>query len=290
MRTSVGALLLLLAGCGSDCTAEPAAVDRSSRPSPIVPAGDRTHEASLRARPAWARDEDERRRPTRLEGHEARLRRVFEAAEQRQAELTGDAAPWLCHVRLLVSESDAEGLFPFSDPDLLLRGKIGARPFEGAAPDDLPAGSIAIAWARAARGDRVAFEVLDRDALSGDDRIASLDVQFDTLPIEVGDPKVSLTCRGIPEALWAPLVEDTYDDLERTRAIADAARRTPGGIQEGYPMLQVRDMRGALRLIAEVAGWQHPYVAAGDRALTATLARLAIEFPPAPAPSGSVSR
>jgi len=151
--------------------------------------------------------------------------------------------------------------------------------------DDKMAATIAIPWVSANRGDRLGFEVFDRDFVSDDDLVAKLEGKLDMLPVSLESKKATVTCRGVPEPLWAAKEEELYDDFERARAIADASKRRPGAIEEGYPMLQTREMKGVLRLMAELGGYQHPYVAAGDRALTATLARLAREFPAPPATS-----
>lgn len=254
----------------------------------MLPA-ERTPAASTKATPPWVREEDASRHFSNLEGREGILWQLFQRAEASQKDLVAaESGLWLCHVTLLVPESGAEGLVPFSDPDVLLKGVLGARSFVGFGSDDRMAVTIPIPWVQVKSGDRLAFEVFDRDIASADDLVGKLEGRFAALPVELKVARAAVTCRGTPESLWATTVEELFDELERARAIADASKRTPGAIAEGYPMFQVRDMKGAIRLIGELAGFQHPYVAAGDKVLTATLARLASEFPqPPPAPSAS---
>lgn len=264
-------------GCEcDDFEQEPPPVDRSQRPDPTIPKGERTAQASQAARPGWVIEEDKAGTATRLKDQEGWLAEVYRDAADAQPR---GRQTWLCLVTVTEAESSAEGLVPFSDPDVRLKGEMGGRKLDLSGTEDQNPTLIPVSFVALGPGDEVRLEVLERDSSSGDDHIERLHGGLREAPLKLAGERARVECRPVPKERLEALVEELYDRFEREEAQALEAKRDPDAIEEGYPVLQERDMRGALRLIGETAGWQHPYAQEGGQRLKRALRRLEERFP-----------
>ncbi len=274
--------LLGSAGCAcGECEGEPPAVDRSGRPAPTIPEGDRSELESRKAAPGWALREDKNGQQSRLSDMEGHLSRLFGAGLTTPDEGIRDGL-LACYVALkdTAKDSNAEGLIPFSEPDLASRLTFGQHPeIARRGGEDRRDMRLTIPFISLKKGQKLRVKIADRDGASNDDLIDDLRANFEGLPMMLDGEAATVECRAVPDAVRDERVEILYDVFTQAHAYAAAVQRDPAAIEEGYPDIQVNEMKGALRLIAEIAGWQHPYAVEGVQKFDDALQHLEATFP-----------
>jgi hypothetical protein len=235
-------------------------------PAPPGKAG--TAATSLRARPAWwARGDGTRSSPS--EEYAPQLGKPLDAFIA-AAPFAGDVrgAYVICRVQTF-GHADT-----FAGDDVQARAAFGSMPRVAAdGPEDDNLAFVSAPLATIRTGDRIAFEILDRDVFSLE-LITRLDVAYTGGPLTAVDKGAAIECRALAGDALDRQVAHAVAFAGRQAAAVRATKLQGNMPGWGWPTFEIIELERDVADVAALAGWDDPRVLASDAEHDATIAAL----------------